>query len=152
MTHDTIETLARLHGVTAWASTVALAGVAILFLRSRRAASPMPAWASPIALALTATTSALGVLVHDPYRSELRQKLFLASTKLGWLFERKLHLAFGCALLASLALASTSALRRATEGSRRDLARSAALGWIVSALFALAASVISAVVAKHRHF
>ena len=82
-----------------------------------------------------------------------RSKLSLASATLGWLFERKHHFAFGAALIAVSAAATTIAQRRARDATLgRELARAAMIGWSASLLLALAASIASAIVARRAVF
>ncbi len=106
---------------------------------------------------LLLVASGLGLALHDTYRAKLRQRLFIGTPSLGWLFERKLHVAFAATLLGVGALATLARLDRARlDGAgaqeRRDLARGAALAWGASAVLALAASVASAIVGRRAHF
>ena len=149
MTPEGLRTLERVHALTAWAATAALALAAWLFLRS----SSLRRVAGVAAAVLAVVTAGLGLWLHDPYRSRLRQRLFLDAPSLGWLFERKQNLAFAAVLLAASALASQALLARDPgRPGARDLRRAAALGWVASAVAALVASVISAVVARRAHF
>ena len=144
-----LRSIARLHAWVAWLATAALAIAAVAHARGRRGATAVGAIAAVLVLA----TSALGLAMHDGYRARLRQKLFLASMTLGWLFERKQHLAFGAALLAVSAATTSIAERRAADGSlARELRRAALIGWIASATLAIAASCASAIVARRAAF
>jgi hypothetical protein len=149
MSLEALRSLARLHAWTAWLATLALGIAALLHARGRRGSSAMGA----IAAALVLATSAIGLAMHDGYRARIRQKLFIASTTLGWLFERKQHLAFGATLLAVSATASSfAALRAVDRVFARELRRAALVGWVASAALALAASSASAIVARTMRF
>ena len=150
MSPEALRSLERLHGALAWGATAAIAVAAWLFVRgahTRRAAG-----AAAVVLVLGA--SGLGLALHDPYRARLRQRLFIEAPRIGWLFERKLHLAFAAVLLSLCALSLTLRRDRGPEGDivGRDLRRAAALGWAASAVLALAASIASAIVAGRAHF
>jgi hypothetical protein len=105
---------------------------------------------------------AAGIPLDLPYRGRLRQKVFIDSAALGWLFERKLHLSFGAVALAwcALALLTAGALaRRAHAGAHppaappawaADLERGGRAALIASAALTLLAAVFSAIVAR-RH-
>jgi hypothetical protein len=150
MSPEMLRTVERLHAVVAWAAAAALAATAWLFLRSQRAAR----LAGAAAVALALGTAGLGFSLHDPYRSKLRQRLFVEAPALGWLFERKQHAAFAAVLLGVSALATLLRAERAAPGTKdaSDLRRTAALAWTASATLALAASIASAIVARRAHF
>jgi hypothetical protein len=99
----------------------------------------------------------LGAALDEGYRAHLRQRLFLAAPALGWLFERKVHVAFGAVLLG-VAAAALTAVRHRTEVRpgdapvARELGRGAAIAWTAAAVLAVAASVASAVVARRAGF
>jgi hypothetical protein len=149
---EALRALERAHAWTAWAATAALIAAAWIFATS--APPRRPRGVGALAMALVVATAALGFALHDPYRSRLRQKLFLTMPSFGWLFERKLHAAFAAVLLALGALAIQRLLEhRSDDGAMsRDLTRSAVLAWTASAALALAASVASAIVARAAHF
>jgi hypothetical protein len=90
-----VAALARVHGVLAWIAIVAL-GAALIAMWKRpgvaRALVPAAALSGGLAFAS-------GVALHLPFQSKLRQPLFLMSNLLGWLFERKEHVAFGALAL-----------------------------------------------------
>jgi hypothetical protein len=148
-----LRSVERLHAVVAWAATIALGVTAWLCVRkqgTRRAVRV----AGATAVGLVLAAGGLGLALHDPYRARLRQRLFLGSLELGWLFERKQNAAFGAMLLGVSALATLEQLERSAAGGpgTRELRRSAALAWVASAVLALAASIASAIVARRAHF
>ncbi len=88
--------LARVHGHLGWLAVAALAHPAYL-LRTpgRRARVAVLASTSLVVLA-----AVLGGVVYGPYRERVRAPLFAERPAVGWLFERKEHLAFGAVCLA----------------------------------------------------
>lgn len=159
MSLDAIRALERAHGILAWLATAAIV-LAFLALLRARAHLRLALLLGLLATALATITGALGLQLDDPYRSRLRQKLFVKSASLGWLFERKEHFAFGAILLAFAGIASLGAAwaigaRRSAASAEpltRELRRGATAAWAASALLAIAASVASAVVARHARF
>ena len=159
MTGDTLSWIAPAHALGAWASTAALILVAGLLAARMRTKTNLVAWAAALATFLVSLSGALGALLHLPYRLQLRQRIFLHSRELGWLFERKQHLAFGAVLLACGGLVALLASRLAAASNEaaaqdraRELHRAALAAYIASALFAAVASVASAIVAARAHF
>lgn len=163
-TSEALRSLARVHGVIAWAAAAALV-VALALAFARRAAGRGVVAATAAAAALLTGAGAAGLGLDLPYRGRLRQRIFLEAPALGWMFERKLHLAFGAAALAwcALALLAAAALERRRAGgpggpSRamapwvRDLERGGRAALAASAVFALAAALLSAVVARRYAF
>jgi len=152
MSPGAIATVARLHAVLAWAATAAL--LAAPWIARSGAARRLRRGVRAGAIALLLATSALGLALHDTYRAKIRQHLFISAPDIGWLFERKLHLAFASALLGVGALAALFWLERtpADAPERRELGRGAALAWGASAALALAASIAGAIVARRAHF
>ncbi|MDP9148378.1 MAG: hypothetical protein M3O36_00335, partial [Myxococcota bacterium] len=86
----------HVHGHLGWLAVAALVHPAILLRGPRRRAH----FAVGLAVALVSVTGALGVLLYGPYRDRLRQPLFARSAAIGYLFERKEHLAFGAFVFA----------------------------------------------------
>jgi hypothetical protein len=105
-------------------------------------------------------TGALGLLLHAPYQGRLRQRIFLQSPRIGWLFERKEHLSFGAIALAWCALAAlvTLELRARRRGAApadavsKDLHRAVVRAYAASAFLAAAAAAASSIVAYHHSF
>ena len=151
MSPATLQLVARAHAVVAWLATVTLL-LAVPPLITRPRGRFTAAIASASALGIT-IAGGLGVLLEAAYRAQIRQRLFVRSPAIGWLFERKEHLAFGAILLAWCALSTTAAARLTREPERAgDLERAARLAGIAAAALALAASVMSAIVARRAHF
>jgi hypothetical protein len=104
-----LRTLEQAHAVIAWAAVVSLVAASWIIAR-RRPPRRGGLAAGGAALALVIAAVATGIALHDPYRARLRQRLFVRSMRLGWLFEQKQHLAFAALLFAVAAAASLGAL------------------------------------------
>jgi hypothetical protein len=156
--------LAVAHGVLAWVAALALAAATIRLTRGRPGAPLLRAQAA-VTTTLATLAFASGALLELPYRVHLRQRLFLASRGLGWLFERKLHLAFGALVFAWCALAVLLAAQIAhgtppvkAKAVSPDpqvtarLVRASCLAYAVAALFALVACAASSIVAAKMRF
>ena len=153
MSPAALRSIERAHAIVSWGATLALLVTTWMVTRSERTRRAARV-AGATAVGLICAAAALGLALHDPYRAHLRQRLFIRSPALGWLFERKQNAAFAALFLGLCALATLVCLERggpAAPGTR-DLRRSAALAWTASAALALAASIASAVVARHAHF
>lgn len=165
MTVEALRRIASVHGLLAWISA-ALLGLAAGLL-ARRSPTPQqrqiqkPALAvSALATALAALVSGFGMLLHEPYLNRLRQRIFVKDPALGWLFERKEHFAFGSLGLALSGLASLAALallerrlaRPGTSILAPSLRRAALTAYAASAGLALAACILSTLVARRFRF
>jgi hypothetical protein len=168
MTVEALRRIAAVHGALAWLSAALLA-IAAVFLARRKIGGlrGLSLTIAATATALITASSALGMLLHEPYQRRLRQRIFIQSAPLGWLFERKEHLAFGalclawCALVAFVAL-SLRERRLARAGALLDsdspdpalqhLGAAAVRAYAAAALLAAAACVASAVVGRRFTF
>lgn len=142
MTAPELRSLSTLHGALAWAAVASLVVSLAAAWRARR-------WLFPailVAAALSTGAFATGITLHGPFQSKLRQKLFLASAPLGWLFERKEHLAFGALAMVLCAACGVVAGRLSgTESFRR-----AAAAGLAGALVFEVVCVVAGVLAKGR--
>jgi len=165
VTVEALRRIASVHGLLAWISAALLGLAAGLLARRSPTAQPhqKPALAvSALATAFAALVSGLGALLHEPYLNRLRQRIFVKDPALGWLFERKEHFAFGSLGLALTALASLAALallerRLARPGAPAStlapsLRRAALTAYAASAGLALAACILSTLVARRFRF
>lgn len=146
MTASALRTLVQVHGALAWLAVLALVG-ALVVARWRPA---LVTRVVPAAVALGVAAFVTGVMLHGPFQRQLRQRLFLSSNALGWLFERKEHVAFGAlallgcglfALWASVAAGRGAAAAAAILRRAYLLALGAALAFEV---FALVVSIATA--------
>ena len=151
MSPAALHLVARAHAVAAWIATTALVVALPLQIRARRSRVTL-AISAAAAIAIT-VAGGLGVLLEATYRSRVRQRLFVQSPAMGWLFERKEHLAFGAIVLAWCTLSTMVAAQLSRDPARAgDLRAAARLAAIASAGLALAASVMAAIVARRAHF
>ena len=147
MPPDVVRRLILVHGIVAWLDALLLLVVAFLLLRERWHDKPRVRQVS-IAATLGAIASfASGLALEMHYRLHMRQRLFLSSKTLGWLFERKLHLSFGVLLFALIGLLTLRLVRehpRALQSSRA--------AFVFATGFALTICVISSVVRIYEPF
>jgi hypothetical protein len=140
--------LEHAHGHLGWLAAAGLVHPAFLLRRPRRRAS------LAIVLAAVAVTLAggSGVALYPRYRVEIRPPLFAASPWLGYLFERKEHLAFGAVALAWAGTAAYFAACALEEGARGPLRRAAQWAFVAACIFAVSAASLGTLVASHRTF
>lgn len=149
MTEATLRVLERVHGHLGWLAAAALVHPAVLLRRPGRRA-PL---AASLATALVTIAAALGALIYPDYRARLKQGIFVHAPRIGWLFERKEHLAAGAVLLAWAGLAAHLAtLRLAETPTRTALWRASRLAYAGSAALAVATGVLGVIVAAYRSF
>jgi energy-converting hydrogenase Eha subunit E len=103
-----------LHAWLGYASTFAVA-LPLALSRARRRTRLV---ASAVGTLLLVAATLSGLLRVEDYQQGARQALFVRSERIGWLFERKQHLAVGAALLAVVSFAA--AVARARRRSVRD--------------------------------
>jgi hypothetical protein len=136
-----IALITHLHAWASWLAAIGLLAAVLLFVRR----SPLAPRIQALATAVLAVAFGTGVALDNEYRSHLRQRIFLASTKLGWLFERKLHVAF---FAMTIGLAAAISAYAARDASRR----SASFAAVLTLTAALAACAMSVYVAMKRGF
>ncbi len=95
-TLDPLRLLEHVHGHLGWLAAAALVHPAILLRHRRRRAHVSVA----LAVTLVTAVGGLGVAIYGDYRDRLKQSMFIHAPRVGWLFERKEHLAFGAVVLA----------------------------------------------------
>ena len=107
-------------------------------------------------VAFTTVTGSLGVWMYSGYREKIKQAIFIASPRIGYLFERKEHLAFGAIALAwagGLAYFASRAKSTELEPSLRESLRKAShAAFVASAALALVAATLGTVVATFKTF
>jgi hypothetical protein len=146
---NALRALEHVHGHLGWLSAAALVHPAILLRRAERRA-PL---AALLATALVTTSGAMGAWVYPDYRRLLKQQIFIHAPRIGWMFERKEHLAVGAVVLAWAGLASHWAAIGASDAALREpLARGAHLAYVGSAGLAIATGVIGVIVATYSTF
>jgi hypothetical protein len=136
------------HGHLGWLAALALAHPAILLRRSQRRAH----LSVGLAVALVTLAGTVGVALYGEYREKLRQPIFAQAPSIGYLFERKEHLAFGAVLFAWAGGAAYAAATRADGDTRSALRRAAHWAFVAAATFALAAAILGTIVAAYKTF
>jgi len=145
---DLIRVGEHIHGHLGWLSAAALLHPAILLRRVKR-----PAHLSvTLAVALVTLVGALGAALYSPYRDALRQPIFAEAPTLGYLFERKEHLAFGSVVFAWVGTLAYMGAIYVDDTARPSLRRAAHWAFIASAGLAVTAAVIGTIVASFKSF
>jgi hypothetical protein len=145
---DPLRIAVRVHGHVGWLAAIALIHPAILLRRTKRRAHLSVA----LALGIVTTVFGLGVAIYPSYREKLRQKIFQGAPSVGYLFERKEHLAYGALLLAwAGAIAYVAAIR--VDGEMRESLRKAAhWAFVAAACMAVVTATLGTLVAAFRSF
>jgi len=141
--------LERVHGHLGWLAVAALLHPAIL-LRTPRRRAPLSVL---LATGLVLCTAALGASFYPEYRSRLKQHIFIEKPWLGWLFERKEHLAVGVVVFAIIGCVAHLAERTFQDpGSRRAVARLAHRSFLVAFGLSVLAAAFGVAVASYKSF
>ena len=141
--------LERLHGHLGWLSVAALLHPAILLRRRKRRA-----WLSvSLSTGSVVVTALVGAYIYPSYRDRIKQHIFIESPKLGWMFERKEHMAVGAVAFALVGCVSHLALPLAAGGQAEEpLARLAHWAFVLAFAFASVAAVLGLAVASFKTF
>lgn len=144
-----LRVLERIHGHMGWLAVAALLHPAILLRNPRRRAR----LSVGLAVASVVVVGALGGVIYPPYRALLKQRIFLERPALGWMFERKEHLAVGAIVFALVggALHLTAPLFPGEE-ARLLAARAAHRSFVFAFAFALVVAVLGVAVASYSSF
>jgi hypothetical protein len=144
-----LRVLERIHGHIGWLSVAALLHPAIL-LRSPKRRAPLSV---TLATAFVVATALLGVYIYPEYRDRLKQHIFIEMPKLGWMFERKEHLAVGAVAFTLIGcVAHLAAPAFTDERLRVTVARTAHRSFVVAFALAAIVSVIGVAVASYKSF
>lgn len=149
MPFDAVRVGEHVHGHLGWLAAIALTHPAVLLRRTGRRAHLSVA----LGVALATLAGALGATLYPAYRERLRQPIFATAASMGYLFERKEHLAFGAILLAWVGAVAYAAQFRCDDVGIADALRKAAHWAFVGAAFlAIVTAVLGTVVASYRTF
>jgi hypothetical protein len=144
-----LRAIERVHGHLGWLAVAALLHPAILLRNPKRRARLAVAFTT----SLVVVTSLLGGSIYPEYRARIKQHLFIEAPKLGWMFERKEHLAVGAVTFALIGcIAHLSLPVFAEEHTRRTMARLAHRSFVLSFAFAAVVAVIGVAVASYKSF
>lgn len=94
----------------------------------------------------------MGVSLYGPYREKLRQSIFISAPRVGYLFERKEHLAFAAVVLGWVGAASYFGAFPAGNDARGPLRRAAHWAFVFSTACAFTAAALGTFVATYRTF
>jgi hypothetical protein len=141
---DPLRVEEHLHGHLGWLAAIALVHPAVLLRRTQRRAH------LSVGLAVAAVTLAavIGVAMYPAYRDTLRQPIFAGSAPLGYLFERKEHLAFATVMFAWAGGVAYAAAPFADETIRAHQHYT----FVAAAAFAVVTAVLGTIVAAYKTF
>jgi hypothetical protein len=149
MTTLLLRVLVRIHGHLGWLAVAALLHPAIL-LRNPKRRSPL---AVSLATLSAVATALIGGYIYPEYRDRLKQHIFIEAPRVGWLFERKEHLAVGAVALALAGCIAHLSLP-VFEGDKTRLlvARIAHRAYVGAFVLALIVAVLGVSVASFKSF
>ena len=145
---DPVRLLEHIHGHIGWLAAIALIHPAIVLRRTKRKAH----WAVGLATGVVTLAGGLGAYIYGDYRDKLRQSIFQHAKWVGYLFERKEHLAFGA---FGLAWAGCLAYVAATwlEGDARErLRRASHWAFVAAAILTVVTAAFGTVIATYKTF
>jgi hypothetical protein len=143
-----LRVIERIHGHLGWLAVAALLHPAILLANPRRQAR----LAVVLAAGVVVVTAGLGVSIYPDYRTQLKPSIFATAPSLGWLFERKEHLAVGVVAFTLLGCVAHLALQAFEPGLRPHAARLAHRAFVVAFVLAAAVAVFGTAVASYKSF
>jgi hypothetical protein len=145
---DPIRLTEHWHGHLGWLAAIALVHPAILLRQTRRRAH----LAVGLAVGVSTLAAVLGVALYPSYRASLRQPIFATAATVGYLFERKEHLAFAVVALAWIGALAYVAAILADGAVRESLRRASHRAFAAAAVLATATAVLGTLVAAYRTF
>jgi hypothetical protein len=149
MSPGVLRLLEHVHGHLGWLSVAALLHPVIVLRNPRRVAR----WTVALAAGFTAATAMLGATIYPAYRERVRPVIFAEAPRIGWMFERKEHLAVGAVGLALAGCVAHLAALNVTDGrAKATAARLAHRAFVGAFVLALAAATLGVVVAATRSF
>ncbi len=144
-----LRALERVHGHLGWLAVAALLHPAILLRDARRRARLSVA----LAASLVVVTAGLGAAIYPDYRARLKQHIFIEAPTIGWLFERKEHLAVGVVAFALAGCAAHFGVAHVRDAaSKQQLARVAHGAFVLAFAMALIVATLGVVVASFKSF
>jgi hypothetical protein len=139
----------HVHGHIGWLSVAALLHPAILLRDPKRRARLTVA----LTTALLTLGGALGAWIYPEYRARLKQGIFLHAPAIGWLFERKEHLAVGVIAFAWIGcIAHLSAPLFDDPALARAVSVMAHRAYVIAFALGVAVACIGVIVASHSTF
>lgn len=148
MTLLVLRALERIHGHLGWLSVAALLHPAILLRNTKRRARLSVAMAAAFVVA----TAILGALVYPEYRARIKQHIFLEAPRLGWMFERKEHLAVGAVTFTLIGCLAHLAVPTFDASLQATVARIAHRSFVAAFTLAALVAAIGVAVASYKSF
>jgi hypothetical protein len=145
---DPVRIQEHVHGHIGWLAAIALVHPAIVLRRTNRRAH----LAVGLACGIATLAGGLGAYIYGDYRDRLRQHIFQGARVMGYLFERKEHLAFGAVLLAWAGTASYVAATRVDGPTREQLRKAAHWAFVGAATLAVVTAALGTLVASYKTF
>jgi len=141
--------LERIHGHIGWLAVAALLHPAILLRNPKRRAR----LAVPLTTGLVVATALLGGIIYPEYRARIKQHIFIELRWLGWMFERKEHLAVGAVAFALVGCIGHLSLPLFDdETTKRTVATTAHRAFVAAFALALVVAVLGVSVASYKSF
>ena len=148
MVLDLVRLAEHVHGHLGWLAAAALVHPAILLKNPQRRAH----LSVGLSAGLVSLAGLLGVLLYPEYRSRLKQQIFLHAPVVGYLFERKEHLAFGAIVLTWAGSVAYFLAVSVDESLRVPLRAFAFRAYVIAAALSVAVAVLGTLVATYRTF
>jgi len=145
---DPVRFIVRVHGHLGWLAAIALVHPAILLRRTRRKAH----LSVGLGVGIVTTVFVLGVSFYGEYRDRLRQSIFQQAPSIGYLFERKEHLAWGALMLAWTGTAAYVGAHWAPDAVRDPLRKAAHWAFVAAAALAVSTATLGTIVAAYKSF
>jgi hypothetical protein len=144
-----LRVLEHIHGHLGWTSVAALLHPAILLRNPKRRSRVSVS----LATGFVVVTALLGGCIYPEYRDRIKQHIFIEAPKLGWMFERKEHLAVGVVAFALVGCVSHLGLPSVSdEAIRQTFARLAHRAFVVAFVLALIVAVLGVSIATFKSF
>ena len=141
--------LERIHGHLGWLAVAALMHPAIVLRNPKRRAR----LSVGLTTTMVALTWGLGVWIYPEYRARIKQHIFIELPKLGWMFERKEHLAVGAGVFTLIGCIShLAAPSFESESNRLIVAKLAHRAFVVACALAIIVAVLGVAVASYKSF
>jgi uncharacterized membrane protein len=145
---DPVRIQEHVHGHIGWLAAIALIHPAIVLRRTNRRAH----LAVGLAVGVVTLAAGLGVAIYGDYRDQLRQSIFQQARGIGYLFERKEHLAFGAVVLAYAGAVAYVAATRLEGDTQARLRKAAHWAFVAAAAMAVVTAALGTVIAAYKTF
>ena len=149
MMTQVLRVLERVHGLLGWLSVAALLHPAIVLRDATRRAR----LSVSLATGFVVVAALYGGAIYPMYRDRVKQHIFIEARRVGWMFERKEHLAVGAVAFALVGCVSHLSLPLiADDDVRRSMARLAHRAFVVAFALTLIVATLGVAVASFRSF